>query len=207
MRSLVLAFLLMAAPVRGEQTYPGLVGMFTHAAGYIQSPTGRELYAWGHEGLPAGCANRYTMPLTWNGSSWTGTWSGYEQFCVVGGWVRLMGYGSLGLFPWFAPIVVGNEDGQRYAPVQMTRVAFCETGEIRGAITLAFSDCQTWAPTPSGWSQHETFQYLSGPNVSARFTSISLFEPRDMYKQAWRHWEVNGVFSSEQIWSVETYTW
>lgn len=207
MRTLILV-LLLGVPV-SAQTYPELTGMFTHAAGWTESDFGVEQYAWGHEGLPEGCAQRYVMPLRYDLAthSMTGEWSGYERFCVVNGWVRLMGYGNLGSDPWFAPIVVNGEDGQKYAPVTLERTAFCESGEIRGRITLAFTDCQTWAPTDTGWSQHETFQYLSGEHTDKRFTSISLFDPRVMYRSAWRHWEIDGAFYSEQIRSVLTFTW
>lgn len=109
--------LLIARPVAAQLSYPDLTGMFSQAAGAITQATGAPFarWAWTHQSEATGCARLY-----WNLGVWWDPATGwYERFCVVDGWVRLMGWTAYGT-DTYLPITSEGQAGQRYALVHAT---------------------------------------------------------------------------------------
>jgi len=177
-RSIFAAVFIAWATVGQAQTYPEMVGMFSHAAGAIESGGQTVSYwAWNHHQAPSGCSD-----LHWGVP--TG-WVNYERFCVVGEWVRLMGW-SVG--PEFLRLTVDGEPGQPYAKID-ARDSYSYTVDVdvwrNGVIAATYTDAQMWAPTTTGgWSQSETFRWKADIGAGCAFQSFSTFTSRKMFATA-----------------------
>jgi len=211
-RRVLLSLLVIASPA-SAQTYPELTGMFSHAAGYVQSADGHLEWAWAHEGEAAGCSRFYFNSGRW--FDWqTG---GYDLFCVEGDWVTLKGWSSTdrrtGQVHFLAIRQADGTWGQKYAKVSASEAyAFSESATLwlDGFFpVVAYTDSQTWAPTVGGWSQTETFRYLSDIGAGCQFTATQIIGPRTLFGTVYQtrmDWD-GTVRHLAPAHSVGTWTW
>lgn len=167
------------------QSYPELVGMFTHGYGAITSEDRSveyNQYAWGHEFAPLGCSDLHWWDLTQSSRPWTH----FERFCIVGDWVRWMGTTVVGHPEVYLHIEYKGQLGQPYAKVYATEaypiLVDAEIVAPWGA-RVRYFDLQMWSPLKGGaWLQQEIWQY---PDVASweypSFQSVVVMEPGRMF--------------------------